>query len=62
MSGLTGIIAGFAVVAGAVAFYRFAGKHLAGAREAMNMRKGTDKSAPVLEFELDRSTGVFRSK
>jgi hypothetical protein len=62
MSGLTGIIAGFAVVAGAVALYRLAGGRLASLREAAKSGKAGETRAPVLDFEFDRTTGVFRSK
>ena len=62
MSGLTGIIAGFAVIVGAAALYRLAGERLDALREAVKGRKPADPSAPVLDFELDRASGVFRSK
>lgn len=62
MSGLTGIIAGFAVIAGAVALYRLAGKTFGEARDAVRGGKKSDEPAPVLDYELDRATGVFRPK
>lgn len=62
MSGLTGIIAGFAVIAGAVALYRLAGDRLAALREAVKSAHTPDERPTVLDFELDRTTGVFRSK
>ncbi len=62
MSGLTGVIAGLAVVVGAVALYRFAGRKLDEARDAVVGRKKADAQAPVLDYELDRATGIFRAK
>ncbi|MBY0422439.1 MAG: hypothetical protein K2Q06_09055 [Parvularculaceae bacterium] len=60
MSGLTGVIAGFAVVAGAVALYRLLEGRIEAARAAMSGRDGD--AAPVIDFEQDPVTGVFRAK
>lgn len=62
MSGLTGIIAGFAAIVGAVALYRLAGDKLARAQDAVRGRRSTKDGAPVLDFERDQTTGVFRPK
>lgn len=60
MGGLTGIVAGFAVVAGAVALYRFVEGRIDAARSAMT--GGDKEQAPVIDFEQDPKTGVFRAK
>lgn len=62
MGGLTGIIAGFAVVAGAVALYRLAGDKIAELRDAAKNAGRSEANPPVLDFELDRASGVFRPK
>lgn len=62
MSGLTGIIAGFAAIAGVVALFQVAGRKLNAARDAVNGKNASKDSAPVIDFERDRVTGVFRPK
>ena len=62
MTGLTGIIAGFAVVAGAVALYRLASDRIEGLRDVFTRREGQGADAPVIDFEQDPETGVFRAK
>ena len=61
MTGLTGIIAGFAVVAGAVALFRLASARIDAVRDAFGGARGGD-DAPVIDFEQDPRTGVFRAK
>lgn len=62
MSGLTGIIAGFAAIAGVVALFQFAGRKLDAARDTVNGKNASKDGAPVMDFERDRVTGVFRPK
>lgn len=64
MNSVAGILAGFLVIGGAVALYRF------GARKAGDLRRAIDEmtgeargpGGEVLDFERDPSTGVFRAK
>lgn len=63
MNAVAGVVAGFLVIGGAVALYRF------GARKAEEVRRVIDElrgergpSGSVIDFERDPATGVFRSK
>ncbi len=63
MNTVAGVVAGFLVIGGAVALYRF------GARKADEIRRAIDglRGAPgpagdVMDFERDPATGVFKPK
>lgn len=63
MNTVAGVVAGFLVIGGAVALYRF------GLRKAGDMRRAIDglrgargPGGEVLDFERDPETGVFKSK
>ncbi len=64
MNSVAGVVAGFLVIGGAVALYRF------GARKAGELRRAIDElrgersgpSGAILDFERDPLTGVFKPK
>ncbi|HBS31882.1 MAG TPA: hypothetical protein DEA40_09085, partial [Parvularcula sp.] len=63
MNTVTGIVAGFLVIGGAVALYRF------GARKADEIRRAIDSlrgergpAGEILDYERDPLTGVFKPK
>lgn len=58
MGPITGIAAGFAAALGAVALYRAMERRVRAARKAVDGLSSKD----VIEFELDRTTGVYRCK
>lgn len=62
MSAVTGIIAGFVTAAGAVALYRMAKRRARSLRAAIDEARGRRGADPVLDFEQDPSTGVYRAK
>lgn len=62
MSAVTGIIAGFAAAAGAVALYRVVQRRARSLRTAIDEARNRRSGDPVLDFEQDPSTGVFRAK
>ncbi|MEE2690516.1 MAG: hypothetical protein VX640_03135 [Pseudomonadota bacterium] len=64
MGALTGIIAGVAAVAGVTALYRLAGRRARALRDALEAARGQGPRSgePVLDFELDPMTGVYRAK
>ncbi len=59
MSAVTGIVAGFAVAAGAVALYRFVERRAKAARRSL---KNVHDGRGVLDFEFDASSGLYRAK
>jgi hypothetical protein len=59
MGAVTGIVAGFAAAAGAVALYRYMEKR---SRAARRKFKDLARGAGVLDLELDPATGVYRVK
>lgn len=64
MNSVAGIVAGFLVIGGAVALYRF------GARKAGELRRAIDElrgdargpDGAVLDFERDPATGVYKAR
>lgn len=64
MNSVAGIVAGFIVIGGAVALYRF------GARKAGELRRAIDElrgdargpDGDVLDFERDPATGVYKAR
>lgn len=64
MNSVAGIVAGFLVIGGAVALYRF------GARKAGELRRAIDEmrgeahgpGGDILDFERDPATGVYKAK
>jgi hypothetical protein len=63
MSAVSGIVAGFVVIGGAVALYRFAQRKGGELREALDgIRRPEGHDGGVLDFERDPSTGVYRTK
>ena len=63
MNTVAGVIAGFLVIGGAVALYRF------GARKADELRRAIDglrgehgPEGAILDFERDPDTGIFKPK
>lgn len=62
MNAVTGIIAGFAAAAGAVALMRYAERRARALRAALRAARGGDADRPVLDFEQDPATGVYRAK
>ncbi len=64
MSAMTGIIAGLATAVGVVALYRFAERRARSVRAAIDRRRGGGpyRAEPVLDFEQDPATGVYRAK
>lgn len=63
MNAVAGVVAGFLVIGGAVALYRF------GARKADELRRAIDElrgergaAGGVIDFERDPATGVFKPK
>ncbi|MBB5518016.1 hypothetical protein [Amphiplicatus metriothermophilus] len=64
MSAMTGIVAGLATAAGAFALYRYAERRARALRRAVEERRRDPQRAgkPVLDFERDPETGVYRSK
>lgn len=64
MSAVTGIIAGLATAVGVVALYRFAERRARSLRAAIDKGRGVAPGGgdPVLDFEQDPATGVYRSK
>lgn len=62
MSAVTGIIAGFAAAAGALALYRVVQRRARSLRTAIDEARNRPSGDPVLDFEQDPSTGVFRAK
>lgn len=64
MNSVTGIIAGFLVIGGAVALYRFGARKAGDLRRAIDELRGEAKgpAGEVLDFERDPATGVFKAK
>lgn len=63
MGSLAGIVAGLAVVGGAVALARFAGQRLDKVKGAFNGDDSPSKAGSnTLDYEKDPDTGVFRPK
>lgn len=64
MNSVAGIVAGFLVIGGAVALYRF------GARKAGELRRAIDElrgdargpDGDFLDFERDPATGVYKAR
>lgn len=63
MNTVAGVVAGFLVIGGAVALYRF------GARKADELKRAIDSlrgergpAGEVIDFERDPVTGVFKPK
>jgi len=63
MGSLVGIVAGIAVIGGAVAVARAASRHLNDVKKAFNTQSSSDrKNEAILDFEKDPGTGVFKTK
>lgn len=64
MSAMTGILAGLVTAAGALALYRYAERRARALRAAVGEMRRDPRRAdrPVLDFERDPDTGVYRSK
>lgn len=62
MSAVTGIVAGLAAAAGAVALYRFAERRARSLRDALTVRRDGARPGAVLDFEKDPETGVYRGR
>ena len=64
MGALTGIIAGVAAVAGVAALYRLAERRARALRDAIEAARGPrpQPGEPVIDFERDPATGVYRAK
>ncbi len=64
MNPVAGVVAGFLVIGGAVALYRFGARKAGELRRAIDELRG-DRASPdgaVLDFERDPATGVFKPK
>lgn len=59
MGPVTSIAAGVAVTIGAVALYRAMARRVRTAKRVVDELRG---ARPVIDLELDRSTGVYRCK
>lgn len=64
MNSVAGIVAGFLVVGGAVALYRFGARKAGELRRAIDELRGEADGADgdILDFERDPTTGVFKAK
>jgi hypothetical protein len=64
MNSVAGIVAGFLVVGGAVALYRFGARKAGELRRAIDELRGDARGADgeVLDFERDPATGIFKAK
>jgi hypothetical protein len=64
MNSVAGIVAGFLVIGGAVALYKFGARKAGELRRAIDELRGDSRKpdGEVLDFERDPATGVFRAK
>jgi hypothetical protein len=62
MAEVTTVVAGLAAAIGAVAAYRFAKKRAAAFRKVLRGARRGGNEEPVIDFERDPDTGVFRVK
>jgi hypothetical protein len=65
MNTVAGVMAGFLVIGGAIALYRFGARKAADLRRAIGELKAgaaSGEAGAVLDFEQDPETGVFRPR
>jgi hypothetical protein len=63
MNTVAGVVAGFLVIGGAVALYRFGARKADEIRRAIdNLRGERGPAGEVLDYERDPATGVFKLK
>lgn len=62
MNTTAGILAGILVAGAAVTAYRFIRRKTAEMRDAIGELRSGSKSGPVIDFEQDPSTGVYRRR
>jgi hypothetical protein len=65
MNTIAGVMAGFLVIGGAVALYRFGARKAAELRQSVDEIKagaGSKGAGAVLDFERDPKTGAYRAR
>ena len=62
MNTVAGVIAGFAVIGGAVALYRFGRQRGEALRRTLKAWRDGEQDGSVIDFERDPQSGVYRAK